>query len=152
MPAGYGISKRAKGQLPWAWADERLGSSRNFWIVTASPGGRPHAMPVWGVWLDGSVFFSTDADSTKARNIARNPRIVVHLESGDEVVILEGRVGQVNKRSALERFADAYEQKYGFRFDLDEPIGLVYALRPRVVFGWREEDFPQSATRWRLGR
>jgi general stress protein 26 len=150
-PAGYGISRRAEGRLPWSWAEERLVGSRNYWIVSAGRNGRPHAMPVWGVWLDGAVWFSTDRASRKGRNIEANPHIVVHLESGDEVVILEGAAEAITDRPGLEPFVDAYEEKYGFRMDLDQPVGLVYRVRPRTALGWSEEDFPTSATRWRFG-
>jgi general stress protein 26 len=148
MPHGYGIASSEQGVLPWSWAEERLAASRNYWIVTADDGGRPHAMPVWGLWLEGAVWFSSDRDSRKARNIARRPGIVVHLESGDQAVIVEGRAEEVGDRSALEPFARAYKDKYGFRFDLDHPVGLVYRVRPGAVFGWRERDFPLTATRW----
>ncbi|HYZ10417.1 MAG TPA: pyridoxamine 5'-phosphate oxidase family protein [Actinomycetota bacterium] len=148
MPPGYGIASDERGLLPWSWAEERLSASRNYWIVTADEAGRPHAMPVWGLWLDGSVWFSSDGDSRKARNIANRREIVVHLESGDEAVIVEGNAEEVSDREALVPFARAYEVKYGFGFDLDHPIGLVYRVRPRVVLGWREKDFPSTATRW----
>ncbi len=150
-PAAYGIARGSKGRLPWSWADERLAASRNYWIVTASEEARPHAMPEWGLWLDGAVWFSTDRASRKGRNIRANPDIVIHLESGDEAVIVEGTAEEVTDRAALEPFVDAYEEKYGFRMDLDQPIGLVYRLRPRTALGWAEEDFPTSATRWRFG-
>jgi len=148
---GYGISKGSKGRLPWSWAEKRLTASRNYWIVSASPAGRPHAMPVWGLWLDGAVWFSTDRASRKGRNVEANPDIVIHLESGDEVVILEGTAEEVTDGPVLARFVDAYEEKYGFRMDLDEPIGLVYQVRPRTALGWLEPEFPTSATRWRFG-
>src|SRR4051794_40830493 len=90
MPEGYGISRESDGLLPWSWAEERLEASHNYWIVTASPDGRPHAMPVWGVWTGGALYFATSRASRKGRNLAANPRLVVHLESGDEAVILEG--------------------------------------------------------------
>jgi hypothetical protein len=151
MPRGYGIASGEDGVLPWSWAEARLAASRNYWIVTADAGGRPHAMPVWGVWLDGAVWFSSDRASRKARNLAGKPGIVVHLESGDEVVIVEGSAEEVGDRDALEPFARAYEEKYGVGIDLDRPIGPVYRVRPLTVFGWREEDFPTSATRWRFG-
>ena len=59
MP-GYGIAGPSEGTglLPWAWAEERLSGSRNYWAVTLWPDGRPHAMPVWGVWDDASFWFS----------------------------------------------------------------------------------------------
>jgi len=51
MP-GYGIHPpdEGSGLLPWSWAEQRLHSSHTFWVVTLWPDGRPHAMPVWGVW------------------------------------------------------------------------------------------------------
>jgi general stress protein 26 len=151
MPGGYGIASGKEGLLPWSWAEERLVASRNYWIVSADPEGRPHAMPVWGLWLEGAVWFSSDRASRKARNIAERPGIVVHLESGDEVVIVEGVAEEVAERAALEPFARAYQEKYGFGMDLDQPIGLVYRVRPRTVLGWLEKEFPSTASRWRFG-
>ena len=144
MPAGYGAPTDGSGGelLPWSWAAERLERARNYWISTTRADGRPHAAPVWALWLDDAVWFSTVAGSQKARNMARDARIVVHLESGDETVILEGGVQEV---LADERFADLYEQKYDYR---PEVGSTVYVLRPRVGQTWSEQGFPRDATRW----
>jgi pyridoxamine 5'-phosphate oxidase-like protein len=157
-PPSYGIPRDAGGLLPWSWAEDRLAASRNYWIVTASGEGRPHAMPVWGLWLERAVWFSTDGDSLKGRNIDANPDVVVHLESGDEVVILAGRAERVTDQATLEPVLDAYDNKYGFRFRVDSvgrvsgdgAVGFVYRLSPTVAFAWREQDYPLSATRWRF--
>jgi hypothetical protein len=91
------------------------------------------------VWADGAVYFGTNPRSQKGRNLARDPRVVVHLESGDEVVILHGEV----ERSELEEpIADAYEAKYDYR-----PPGLL-RVRPRRALAWLETDFPTTATRF----
>jgi len=140
---GYGIATDEEGLLPWAWAEERLVAARNYWIGTAGPSG-PHAAPVWGLWRDARFLFSTAPDSRKGRNLARDPRVVVHLESGDEVVILEGSVEPL-ERDGFEAIADAYESKYAYR--PQSPDGWL-ALRPRRAFAWRERDFPRSATRF----
>lgn len=129
-----------------------LVAARNYWVATARPDGRPHASPVWGLWLDGAFLFATDPASQKGRNLAANPDLVVHLESGDDVVILEGRAEEVADPSLLERFTEAYEDKYQVRPEVDPAQSGVYRLRPRVVFAWRERDFPTSATRWRFRR
>lgn len=149
MPSGYGIEKTNEGQLPWSWAEERLISARNYWICTTRPDGRPHAMPVWGLWLNGALFFSTDPESQKGRNLARNPAIVVHLESGDDTVILEGAAERLAVAALPGSFADRYEAKYNFRPGLGENEGY-YTLRPSIAHAWREQDFPTSATRWRF--
>ncbi|HTW20886.1 MAG TPA: pyridoxamine 5'-phosphate oxidase family protein [Mycobacteriales bacterium] len=146
MAAGYGIATDAEGMLPFDWAEQRLTESRNYWVCTTRADGRPHAMPVWGLWLDGAVFFSTDPGSVKGRNLAARPDAVVHLESGDELVLAEGRVERISGAEVPAEFADRYDEKYGHRIDLADPSFACYRLRPDRVIAWREKDFPTSAT------
>ena len=107
-------------------------------------------MPIWGVWLDETFLFSTARRSRKGRNLRRRPQAVVHLESGDQTVILEGRVREVHDPAILQRYATAYHAKYRYRPEADARANVTYALVARVGFAWRERDFPKSATRWRL--
>ena len=153
IPQSYGIG--ADGSEPgerlgWETVEAWLRDSRNYWICTTRADNRPHTKPVWGVWLEGAAIFATSSRSLSARNIARDPEAVVHLDSGDEVAILEGRVEQPSDPDLLERFAGAYERKYDLRPDTADPGAPVLALRPRVVLSWTEADFPGTATRWRF--
>ena len=99
---GYGLGDApADGSaLPWTQVEEWLAASRNYWVCTVRADGRPHAMPVWGLWVDGELWFSTDPTSVKGRNLDARPDVVVHLESGDEVCVLEGRAERVPRRSS----------------------------------------------------
>jgi pyridoxine/pyridoxamine 5'-phosphate oxidase len=139
--AAYGISEGEEGMLPWSWVEERLAASRNYWVVTTGDDGAPSSAPVWGVWAEGAVYFGTSARSEKGRNLARDPRAVVHLESGDEVVILRGEVEIVE---VGESILDAYEGKYDHR----PPGKSLFRLRPLRALAWREADYPSSATRF----
>jgi hypothetical protein len=150
MPSGYGIARGDDGRLPWSYVEEQCIASRNYWVCTTRPDGRPHAMPVWGLWLDDRIVFSTDPQSLKARNFASRPEVVVHLESGDEVVVVEGRV-EAMEPGLLPAFLDAYEVKYDYRPSADQTDG-VYQVRPQRVLAWREQDFPTSATRFDRGK
>jgi PPOX class probable F420-dependent enzyme len=153
MPAGYGIEPTARGLLPWRWAEEQLAASRNYWVSTVRPDGRPHSMPVWGVWVDGALYFSSDAAARKAVNLKANPAVVVTTESGDEAVILEGEAHPAgDDPAALRRMDDAYAAKYGGLRPAAEPMpgSVIFVLRPRRAFGWRESEYSQSATRWRF--
>src|SRR5881396_3397972 len=62
---GYGLPKTKKGLLSWRWAEDRLRKSRQYWIATTGPEGRPHVMVVWALWLNGSLYFSTGSKSRK---------------------------------------------------------------------------------------
>lgn len=105
-------------------------------------------MPVWGLWLADRIVFSTDPQSLKARNFLARPDVVVHLESGDEVVVVEGRV-EAMAAELLPAFLDAYEAKYDYRPNAEQVEG-VYQVRPQRVLAWRETDFPTSATSFTL--
>ena len=155
MPDSYGISQAAAGMVPWDEVQRKLTAARNYWISSTRPDRRPHAAPVWGLWLNflntgSALYFSTDAQSVKGKNLTANPEVVVHLESGDEVVILEGRVEMVYDRPELEAFADSYQQKYEFRPNVSTPSPGVYRLRLAKALAWLEKDFPTSATRWQF--
>jgi hypothetical protein len=149
MP-GYGLPP-AEGQdlLPWAHVDERMARSRNYWICTTRPDGRPHATPVWGLWSEGGFYFAVGSSSRKHHNLAVNPSLAVHLESGDDVVILEGLAEETTDPALLARLDAAYQAKYGL--SLLEAGGAgnpIYGLRPRIALAWLEDDFVASATRW----
>ena len=147
MTPGYGITAGPR-TADWSEVAVKIEASRNYWICTARKDGRPHAMPVWGVWLEGALYFSTDPNSVKGRNLRRTGKVVVHLESGDDVVILEGSVERVTDGETLAAFADLYNAKYEFRPDPDDPNGWTFCLNPTVANTWLERDFPNSATRW----
>jgi hypothetical protein len=138
----YGISSDEVGMLDWSWAAERLAASRAYWIVTTRDDGSPHVAPVWGLWHDDAVVFGTSPESRKGRNLDRDRRAVVHLESGDEVVILEG----LADRTYLdEDMADLYGAKYEFRPD---PGPGWWRIEPRAAYAWLESDYPSTATRF----
>jgi PPOX class probable F420-dependent enzyme len=147
---GYGIHADEDGMIPWSDVEARLTGSHNYWICTTRPAGAPHAMPVWGVWVKGAVIFSTDPNSRKARNIAKQPKVVVHLESGDDVVIIEGTARRVMDKAEIAAIDALYQKKYSMKLT-DAPGELfVCAVEPRVVFAWHEKDYPKSATRFQF--
>jgi hypothetical protein len=143
------ISQHKKKFLPWSHAEERLVQSRSYWICTTRPDGRPHSIPVWGMWVDGALFFGTARDARKAKNIAKNPAVSVHLESGDDVVILEGKAveADVSEKKLRAKLDAECTRKYKMPL-LVMPESICYRVRPRVVLAWLEKDFPTSSTRW----
>jgi hypothetical protein len=146
MPPGYGVPTDASGAalLPWSETELRLIEARTYWIGSTRADGRPHAAPVWGLWRDGTLVFSTSRSSQKGRNLASRPHAVAHTESGDDVVILEGTVEEIDLTPEL---ADAYSGKYDLRPEPD-PDNVWLALRPRSAQTWLERDFARTATRW----
>jgi len=161
LPRGYGIEKAtgAPGaRLPWSRVREWLAAARNYWVCTTRPDGRPHAKPVWGVWIEDQLLFSTHPETITARNLEANPALVAHLESGDQVAIVEGTAMRLDDRALLARFGETYQAKYDWplrREDLDpaNPDAAYYALRPRVVLSWgTATEIGETITRWNFDR
>jgi hypothetical protein len=156
--ANYGIATDESGMLDWAWAEERLVRSRNYWVCSVTPAtsadglARPHAAPIWAVWIRGALYFGVDSGSRKARNLRANPEVVVHLESGDEVVIVEAHAQVLDDWALWPQIAKDYGAKYpGVPPDPDKPPDAntpYFVIRPRVVLAWLETDFPKTATRF----
>jgi PPOX class probable F420-dependent enzyme len=152
MPA-YGIlpATEGSGLLPWAWAVDRLTLSHDYWLATVWPDGRPHVMPVWGVWAEDALWFSSAKDSRKARNLARNPKAVMTTDNPLEPVVVEGVVKVVAEHQKIAQFAEwvdgKYQTNYGVAF-FDSAANGCFRLSPSWAFALREGDFTGSPTRW----
>lgn len=148
MMEAYEVQLSAEGPLAWSHAEERLEGARNYWIATTRPDGTPHAAPVWGVWVEGALYFGTGRISVKGRNLAHNPNLVVHSESADDLVILEGEVEEVRDLASFKSIDAAYRAKYGM--SVSEDGAVWYVVRPKKAHAWLENDFLNTATRWRF--
>lgn len=144
--------------LEWSWAAERLIRGRNYWVVTASAAGRPHAMPVWGVWDDDEhrFAFSCGPRSRKAANLAANPQAAFTIDDTVECLSVEGRATFVTD-DRREAWIDRYLAKYqsiapdlGADFLRQNVIIELVPERALAVIE-RADEFATRATRWRFG-
>jgi PPOX class probable F420-dependent enzyme len=134
--------------------DARLLAAREIWIATASPDGRPDAVPVWFWWDGTSVYFTTNAHSRKATNIARQPSVTLHNGDGADPIILKGDAVAVADEDELERVDHAYAAKYvdpgsGARATVFVDDDVVFRVRPRIVTTW-EYATCSNRTDWRF--
>lgn len=145
IPKSYGIPTGSEGMLSWGHVTSRIQDARNFWIATTRPDGRPHAVPVWGVWVDETLYFGGGTDTRWARNLARNPRVVVHLDDSSEAVIIEGTVQRLDNPEdpLVMRIDDTYLEKYDMRHGVP-----FWRLTPTVAFAWT--TYPDTVTRWKF--
>jgi Pyridoxamine 5'-phosphate oxidase len=149
MP-GYGIlgPDEGSGLLPWSWAEERLTASRNYWVTSLWSDGRPHSMPVWGVWDGEALWFSSARRSRKARNLAADPRCVVTTEDAKEPVVIEGSADFAQDRDVIAGVGRLMNAKYG---GITVEFLMMHAtirVQPLWAFGIAHDDFTGSPTRW----
>ncbi|MBB5912929.1 PPOX class probable F420-dependent enzyme [Nocardia transvalensis] len=97
---------------------ERLRGETIGWLTTVGPSGTPQPNPVWFLWRGGEFLVFSQANQAKLRNIARNPRIALHLnssEQGGEVAVLTGTARIDDGGPTPEEIAD-YSEKYAQGF------------------------------------
>ncbi|GAC1348608.1 MAG: hypothetical protein NVSMB27_17020 [Ktedonobacteraceae bacterium] len=140
------------GFIPWSKVDLPLKAHRSIWVSTTRPDGRPHAMPVWYIWDGTSIYFITRCDMQKAKNLARQPGIVVHLGDGDDVIILEGQVTIVTDQEELQRIDSAYQNKYvdphsGARDTIFHEGTDLYRVQVKRIMTW-EYGTVSTRTDW----
>ena len=149
----YGItSEETEGMLTWEWVDAEMEKSRNYWVCTTRPDGRPHAAPVWGIWLDNHLYFGSAKTAVKSRNIAHDNHVVVHLESGDDTLIIEGVLVSLVDATLRKQVIKAYAKKYpsypNDENSEEDPSAIWYRLDPHKIMTWLESDFLNTAAYW----
>ena len=157
LPEGYGLPESSEGLLRWEDVEERLRTARHYWLGSVRPDGRPHAVPRWGVWLDGRFFYDGAPTTRHTRNVEANPAVTLTLESGTEVVIVEGvshatraEPDDLGKRLS-EAFAKYADDDYAPGPDSwsGEDGGGLRMITPHRVLAWFA--FPRDCTRFTFG-
>jgi PPOX class probable F420-dependent enzyme len=140
--------------VSWPEIAARLAAARSYWLCTTMPSGAPHAAPVWGVVLNHTLYLYTERRTVKARNLAADPRAVVHLESAQDVVIVRGTAEDLGTPAQVPEVVAALAAKYTgtadrqYLPDADPDFDIVYVLRPQSAMIWRLADYENSQRRW----
>ena len=150
---GYGIPETLDGTLRWSWASERLERAIVYWLATTGSDLAPHVIPIWGAWVDGR-WYVEGGPTRWQRNLRENPQLAIHIEIGDEVVIVEGTATELIAPAAplSDRILAGYA-KYKAAEDYEASAdnwkeGGLWELRPIKAFAW--SDFPADMTRFRF--
>lgn len=154
----------------WSEIERILRDAQLYWIVTVRRDGRPHAVPLVGVWHGGGFAFCTGPDEQKSRNLAAGATVAVTTgplgaagwARGKDVVV-EGTAARVTDPEALRELAGVWFAKYGddWRYDVrgEEFVELsssggstpggawVYHVTPSKVLAFGD-DHGQTAYRF----
>ena len=121
-------------------------------VATIGPNGRPHLMPLWFVPRGGELRGWTFAKSQKARNLERDPRATLQVETGVEYGELRGAMLEcdVEVEHDVERvigygaaLVDRYaggspEMKELFREQARKRVGLRFVPTRTVTWDHRK--------------
>lgn len=118
------------GALDWGWVDNQLSAAPTYWVISRG-GAHPHPRPVWGAWHEGELYLSIGSPVIR-RELQADPRITVHLDSGTDVVVVEGVIAPAPAAAAVQ----TYNAKYDWDYD-EQRYGALGRVTPSLVTAWR---------------
>jgi nitroimidazol reductase NimA-like FMN-containing flavoprotein (pyridoxamine 5'-phosphate oxidase superfamily) len=144
IPAIYGAPSRL---LEWPDVSARLAEAHQYWLATVRPNGRPHVVPLDGLWIDDGWYFGGSPETVKHNNLLANAHAALHLEDARSAVIVEGKC-EVKKPSqeGAVGLAAASKAKYGYGPPASVYLGGVWRLTPVKAVAWT--DLTVDATRF----
>jgi PPOX class probable F420-dependent enzyme len=118
---------------------ERLARDEIIWLTTMSASGTPQPVPVWFLWDGETALIYTGPETYKLRNIARNPKVSLNLNSdplGGDIAVFVG-TAWVDRTVPPPDQHPGYLEKYGHRIiDLLgmtlEDYAIFYPIALRV--------------------
>src|SRR5580704_13621353 len=144
----------AEGSMTWTEVADRLAVARTYWLGSTTAAGAPHAAPVWGVVTGGTLYLYSERSTVKARNLAGDQRVVIHLESAEDVLIVRGMAEDLGTPTMVPSVVAALAAKYTrpqdqqYLPDRDPDFDVIYALRPQSAMAWQLDDYAASQRRW----
>lgn len=118
--------------LAWSWVDQQLAGAGTFWVLARNH-GHPHPRPVWGVWHQQQLHLSVGSPTLR-QALREDPAVTIHLDSGTDVVIVEGLAAPAVPIAPAT--LEVYRQKYDWEYDVSS-YGDLTVVRPTKVLAWR---------------
>jgi PPOX class probable F420-dependent enzyme len=111
-------SRRDQIKLSDQERDELIDTERVVVVATFGPRGWPHLMPLWYVPRGGDLWVWTYAKSQKVRNLERDPRATLLVETGVEYgelrgVMIEAEAELIRDTDEIVEFAKELTIRYG---------------------------------------
>jgi hypothetical protein len=144
--------------LTWPAIAHRLAAARNYWLHSTSLDGSPHAVPVWGAVHDDRLHLYSERSTVKAANVARDPRVAIHLPEAEDVLIVHGRLADLGSPQGHPAVLAALDDAYPDPADriylpsADASFDVLWVLEPARARSWRLADWEASQASWRADR
>lgn len=125
---------------------EFLRRSRVVRFATVDALGQPHCVPVSPQWDGKVLFFATEGETKKVRNIRGNPRVCAVADEYDEEwernrgVVIQGEARIVGPGEEFRRYRRSLVRKYPLyrreEYAPSEESDVIVVVRPSRVFSW----------------
>ena len=133
--------------LTAAEVEELLSGAHVAVLSTIGADGAPAQAPIWYLWIDGAAVMLTGRGSRKWRNILRDPRASLTVDTKEppyRVATLEGRAEEIDgdyraliKQAAVRYLGAEAGERYAAASTSGGPESVIFRLTPdrTVTYG-----------------
>jgi nitroimidazol reductase NimA-like FMN-containing flavoprotein (pyridoxamine 5'-phosphate oxidase superfamily) len=113
-------------------------------VATTGPAGVPHVVPVCHIFVDDKIFFASEGDARKVKNLRANPHvaITVDLYSDDwsilRGVMLQGTAALIEGGPRFRKLQRLLYEKYP-QYPEEAALGagdVIVEVTPKHIFSW----------------
>ena len=143
---GYQMPETCENLLAWDFVADRMSTSEFYWINTVYPDGRPHSVPLWGIWYEERFHCDGSTETAWSQNLTKNPRISVHTPDPNRVVIVHGIARFLEDDDLDEASWDRLDTAYQTKYQVDTGSPWI-RVEPTKVLAWNGGELT-TMTRW----
>jgi hypothetical protein len=135
--------------------EEYLSTQRTARIATADAEGTPHAIPLWFVWLEGSVFLNSTLGNMTVDNLTRSGKATAVMDDGEAYdtlrgVVLTSRAQRADDDPRIPEVDRLWSEKYLGGNPV--PYGAWrnrawFRLDPQTTASWDFSKIPEAKAR-----
>ena len=144
-----------QSQLTKPWVQALLSKPLLARLATANPITlQPHVVPVWFSWDGESIWISAFSSTRKVKDVIKNPRIAVIIDTGDEIpppraVLMEGKAEILTDPQTVQKWSSTIYTHYmgddGVKAPepqswIVDPENTIIKLTPEKVYIWGQSD------------
>ena len=163
------LDRYGNAPLPWSRSRDLLaekvpGPEVPMYLSTTRPDGRPHTAGIGALWQEGDLYFTSNPETRKSRDLAANPACTIAMRLPGIDLVFDGEAARTTDSATLETVAALFREG-GWPAEVDgdaitapfsapsagPPPWHLYRFVFRSVVGVGTEE-PYGATRWRFER
>ena len=162
------LDRYGSAALEWRRAEAAMAQGPSpdvtYFLGTCRPEGTPHAAGIGAQWMDGDLYFTSNPDTRKSRDLAVNPLCTISVRLPGIDLVLTGSAQPVTDPATLERIAAGYRAAGWPAEVLANALTAPYSAPSAGPPPWHVHRFtfhtvvgtattePSGATRWRFER
>ena len=113
-------------------------------VATVGRAGVPHLVPVCPLFRDGKLYFASEGDAKKVKNLRANPHVTVTVDEYSEFwsqlagVMVQGTAALVEDGPRFRKLRDLLYEKFP-QYPEDAALGkgdVIVEVTPTNLFSW----------------